>query len=214
MMNISSACRPPVQPDVKGSERQHPRYGQYRQYVSALSRQLVAAPPFSTWLSNVEEFEQGKSVVFHTVPGATLAHGWYKHIFHPGTIHPVRLGPFNTEGDAQAATERQSLPPLDTMDFIGRIDGWQETDMTKADGSQIHLSGVPSEEAEVYHKSTQAVMAMLAFALSHDWGHDAEVMPSGTTLRVGCEVKLANGQWVREYSAIKTMQDLRDWAGY
>lgn len=103
-MNMSNACLPPIQPEANESERQHPRYGQYRQYVSALSRQLVTAQSFSTWLASIEEFKRGKSVVFHTVPGASLAHGWYKHIFHAGQIHPVRLGPFSTEAAAQAAT--------------------------------------------------------------------------------------------------------------
>lgn len=101
-MNISPACLPPIQPDSQRCVH-HPRYREYRQYVSALSIQLVTAMSFESWLQSKEQFEQGRETVFHTLPAATIAQGWYKHVFLPKRRHPIRLGPFETEAAALAA---------------------------------------------------------------------------------------------------------------
>lgn len=53
---------------------------------------------------------------------------------------------------------------------------------------------------------------MLAFARLHDWGFDAEIVEGG--LRVGVEVQYADGRWAREFTVVRTMRELRDWAGY
>lgn len=101
-MNISPACSPPIQPDSQRCVH-HPRYREYRQYVSALSIQLVTAMSFESWLRSKEEFEQGRETVFHTLPAATITQGWYKHVFLPKRRDPIRLGPFDTEVAALAA---------------------------------------------------------------------------------------------------------------
>lgn len=102
-MDISSACLPPIQPNSARCVH-HPRYREYREYVSALSRQLVTAMPFESWLQSKEEFEQGRETVFHTLPAARIPQGWYKHVFLPKRRDPIRLGPFATEAEAEAAT--------------------------------------------------------------------------------------------------------------
>lgn len=101
-MDMSSACLPPIQPNSQRCVH-HPRYPEYRQYVSALSIQLVTAMSFESWLESKEQFEQGRETVFHTLPAATIAQGWYKHVFLPRRRDPIRLGPFATEEAAQRA---------------------------------------------------------------------------------------------------------------
>lgn len=58
---------------------------------------------------------------------------------------------------------------------------------------------------------TQATM--MAFARCHDWGKDAKANDDGS-ITVSCECHLASGDWVREYSTVRTMEALRTWAGY
>jgi len=62
------------------------------------------------------------------------------------------------------------------------------------------------------YDTTVATVALLAFAREHDWGYDAELVDGG--IRVGCEVRLADGSWSREYSVLADMRSLRLWAGY
>lgn len=102
-MDMSSACLPPIQPNSQ-QYAHHPRYSEYRRYVSALSNQLVTAMSFESWLESKERFEKGRETVFHTLPAATIAQGWYKHVFLPRRRDPIRLGPFATEAEAVAAT--------------------------------------------------------------------------------------------------------------
>ena len=106
-MDISAAALPPRQPAASQSERSHPRYAEWRHYVSAMSMKLLEAAPFHVWLRQREERgheeKHGKEVVFHTKPGARLPAGWYKHKFAPHTGHMTRFGPFETEAEAAAA---------------------------------------------------------------------------------------------------------------
>ena len=53
---------------------------------------------------------------------------------------------------------------------------------------------------------------LLDFARSHDWGFDAELVDGG--IRVGCEVRRADGTWTREHTVCADMCSLRLWAGY
>lgn len=53
---------------------------------------------------------------------------------------------------------------------------------------------------------------LLTFAQAHDWGHDAELVDGG--IRVGTEVRRADGTWTREYTVCADMRSLRLWAGY
>jgi hypothetical protein len=100
-MNMSPACTPPVQPTVTATERAHPRYTDYARYRSAMCRQLVSGLSFAAWLAAREHFERGCEVVFHTLPGATLTPGWYKHTFAPGSRNPARKGPFHSKAEAE-----------------------------------------------------------------------------------------------------------------
>lgn len=102
-MNISAACLPPIQPPVSDVERQHPRYREYETYRAALSRQLVTAPLFSTWLRSREQFENGFECVYEVTPGARLRPGWYKNKFPPRERDPIHFGPFATKAEAEAA---------------------------------------------------------------------------------------------------------------
>ena len=47
--------------------------------------------------------ENGHEVVFHTLPGAQFAQGWYKHKFAPITGKLTRFGPFDERHDAESA---------------------------------------------------------------------------------------------------------------
>lgn len=108
-MNISPACSPPIQPTIADADRAHPLYSRYLNYRAQLSAQLVTAIPFASWAESVTKFEQGYECVFHTLPGAPVSQGWYKHVFLPMRRQPIRLGPFDTEGEAKAAIR---LAPL------------------------------------------------------------------------------------------------------
>lgn len=102
-MKMSASCTAPIQPSSNAQERAHPRYPEYRNYVAALSRQLVGAMAFGPWLDSKERFEQGHEGAFFAKPGAMLTSGWYKHVFHPYEDQPERFGPFATKEQADNA---------------------------------------------------------------------------------------------------------------
>lgn len=102
-MDMSSACSAPNQPTVTAADEAHPQYPKYREYRSAMIRQMVIGLSFAKWLEATEQKENGREVVFHTLPGAQLAPGWYKHKFAPRTERMTRFGPFSTEFEAQRA---------------------------------------------------------------------------------------------------------------
>lgn len=102
-MEMSSACSPPIQPEIAESERTHPRFAEYSRYRAAMNQQLVCGLSFGSWLASKEEFENGREVVFSTLPGAQLAQGWYKHKFLPSKRQPLRFGPFATQAEAAHA---------------------------------------------------------------------------------------------------------------
>lgn len=104
-MKMSPACTAPIQPTSTAADHLHPRYNEYLRYRTEVSRQLVAGLSFRGWLGATEQREQGYEVVFHTLPGAQLAPGWYKHIFAPGSSRMTRVGPFDTEAQARAAVQ-------------------------------------------------------------------------------------------------------------
>ena len=54
--------------------------------------------------------------------------------------------------------------------------------------------------------------ALLAFARQHGCGFAAQLVDGG--IRVGYEVRRADGSWAREYSVQPDMRSLRLWAGY
>lgn len=49
--SLSPACEAPVQPTIKPSERDHPRFQEYMRYRRAMDAQLVSCPSFENWLS-------------------------------------------------------------------------------------------------------------------------------------------------------------------
>lgn len=102
-MDMSTACTAPIQPTVTAADEAHPRFTEYRNYRAAMSRQMVTGLSFSGWLERTLEKETGREVVFHTLPGAQLAQGWYKHKFAPRTERMTRFGPFATKDEAQRA---------------------------------------------------------------------------------------------------------------
>lgn len=80
-MDMSPACTAPTQPEIPAN---HPRAAEYARYRSAMSRQMVTASTFSRWLSQTEEFENGRKLVFQvTSLTAPLAPGWYCNVFAP-----------------------------------------------------------------------------------------------------------------------------------
>lgn len=101
-MDMSAACTAPRHDTGTTAERQHPRWADYRSYVSAMSRQMVSGASFASWLSSTEEFENGKRVVFDVLPGARMAAGWYVNVFAPGKRDPETFGPFATKAEAEA----------------------------------------------------------------------------------------------------------------
>jgi hypothetical protein len=100
---MSSACTAPIQPIVTAADEAHPRYSEYRTYRSAMNRQMVTGLSFNAWLDNTTQKESGHDIVFHTLPGARLAQGWYKHKFAPRSQHMTRFGPFASEDEARRA---------------------------------------------------------------------------------------------------------------
>ena len=53
---------------------------------------------------------------------------------------------------------------------------------------------------------------MLAFARNHDWGHDARSNADGSiTVGVDC-LKWPEQVWTREFTTVRSMGELRDWA--
>lgn len=94
----------PRQYQATQSERAHPRYAEYAQWVRALDRQLVTAGPFAKWLSDREREENGHETVYQvTALDAQLKPGWYKNKFAPRTERMTTFGPFLTEAEAQSA---------------------------------------------------------------------------------------------------------------
>lgn len=111
-MKMSAACSMPAPRESTAEERAHPRHAEYLRYRSALRSRLVAAvPSFHGWLESREEFENGRVTTFQvTSPLAALPPGWYSHIFAPRVRDPYRLGPFDTEAQAEAAVIAYQKP--------------------------------------------------------------------------------------------------------
>lgn len=101
-MEMSSACFPPNLPRSTQDERDHPRYPEYRVYLSAMRRQLVHGATFASWLDQTRRDEDGFSTVFEvSAPEAKLKPGWYRTEFGP-KHRMIRLdGPFNTQAEAE-----------------------------------------------------------------------------------------------------------------
>lgn len=103
-MDMSATCTAPIHAEIKASDRSHPRFHEYMNYRAAMTRQLVTCYPFTSWLRETEEYEQGREVVFQvTNPEAALALGWYKNKFAPRKQMPVTFGPFISQEQAQTA---------------------------------------------------------------------------------------------------------------
>lgn len=54
---------------------------------------------------------------------------------------------------------------------------------------------------------------MIRFAQQHDWGYDARANADGS-ITVGETVIYPDGRQIREYTTVKSMNELRIWAGY
>ena len=102
-MEISRAALPPIQPNISATDRAHPRFGEYLNYRAAMSRQLVEADSFSSWLRQTIEAETPHDVVFKTGPQATMAHGWYKRKIGLNHKSLALYGPFDTKAEAEAS---------------------------------------------------------------------------------------------------------------
>lgn len=71
------------------------------------------------------------------------------------------------------------------------------------------------QQYRVEAQSERELARMLAFARRHDWGYDAEISPTtACALRVGCDVIRRDGSRFREFSTVRSMRQLRSWAGY
>jgi hypothetical protein len=62
------------------------------------------------------------------------------------------------------------------------------------------------------YDAAYADVALLAFSRQHDCGYDAHLVDGG--IRVGTEVRHADGSWTREHTVCADMRSLRLWAGY
>lgn len=106
-MDMSKAALPPINAPISERDRQHPRFLEYMRYRNGMIRLMVNCGSFESWLRGTLETEDTSDVVFKTKPGATLAHGWYKHKFSyskkGGRELTARIGPFKTENEAKAA---------------------------------------------------------------------------------------------------------------
>lgn len=77
----------------------------YGSYVAVLRAQEVRPMDRDAWIDGKRRSAAGWAVVFQTVPGARLPHGWYVNVFGPNSNGYVTrvLGPFLTETEAQTA---------------------------------------------------------------------------------------------------------------
>lgn len=57
-------------------------------------------------------------------------------------------------------------------------------------------------------------LTMMSFAALHDWGYDAQANDDGS-VTVGTDVNCGlTGRWYRGFETVRTMAELRNWAGY
>ena len=103
-MEMSTSCTAPTQPTYSASNQQHPRFSEYLNYRSAMSRQMVTADNFTRWMESTDRAENGFTTVYQvTAEGAQLARGWYKNVFGKDNTLAHRYGPFATEPEAVAS---------------------------------------------------------------------------------------------------------------
>ncbi len=100
-MDMSPACMLPAYDRGTDTERAHPRWRDYMTYQSAMVRQMVRGCDFAAWLKSTEDYENGRLVVFDTLPGARLGPGWFVNEFRPNTRDPITHGPFPDEASAR-----------------------------------------------------------------------------------------------------------------
>ncbi len=64
-MDMSTACSAPVHGTINADDRIHPRFAEYGNYRSAMTRQLVACPSFSDWLAAQERYGRSDAANQH-----------------------------------------------------------------------------------------------------------------------------------------------------
>lgn len=82
-MDMNQSCLPPNQPQSTDDQKQHPRYAEYQQYLSAMNRQLVTGCRFAIWLEQTEQHERGFETVYEVPAGARMPKGWWNSNFKP-----------------------------------------------------------------------------------------------------------------------------------
>ena len=64
-MHMSAAALPPIHGTVTAADRQHPRYPQYAQHRAFCSTNLIEAPSFKDWLSQMESWAERDAWAAH-----------------------------------------------------------------------------------------------------------------------------------------------------
>lgn len=104
-MDISAACTPPIHAPIMDADRAHPRFNDYQQYRSAMSRQLVYCQPFASWLRETEQLENGSVTIFQIGPNADpevfVIGKWYISHNRPGGRSHRYFGPYESEDSAR-----------------------------------------------------------------------------------------------------------------
>lgn len=112
-MHMSPACSPPNHARISDTDRAHPRFAEYQTYRGAMAAQLVDCQPFTSWLRETEEFEQGRVTFFKASencdPTEYQAGKWYIGHTPPRSRKWSAYGPYNTVDDAGTAADQANL---------------------------------------------------------------------------------------------------------
>jgi hypothetical protein len=105
-MDMSPACTAPVQPTATKADRDHTRFAEYSNWLSAMRRQLVSGNSFENWLRQTEESEsldRPHSSIFIYQGKHPAAGKWGRTEFGHKWRVVGTMGPFNSRAEAEAA---------------------------------------------------------------------------------------------------------------
>jgi hypothetical protein len=75
-MHMSSGCEAPRHGEIAVEDRDHPRFGEYMNYRSAMTRQLVDCSSFKQWLVDQDRYAPAEAANNH--PRITAYRRWLR----------------------------------------------------------------------------------------------------------------------------------------
>lgn len=104
------ASPPATAPSGIVAERDHPRFGDYLQYLNSAGSGTGRTRTFLSWLTATELHERGSVRVFWVSdPESYLERGWWAEVFAPGERTPEAHGPFMNEYEVREFAEFTGL---------------------------------------------------------------------------------------------------------